>query len=66
MIFFFSSGPTSDIPSRKKRAIVQQTLEITDNVAACIKVHTIDLNLLCFVGQLSRRNREQAPGYIAI
>ena len=31
--FVSTSGPTTDIPSRKKRAIVQQTIEITDNVA---------------------------------
>ena len=37
--FFFSSGPTTDIPSRKKWAIVQQTIGITDNVAVHQCVH---------------------------
>ena len=41
---FFLSGPTTDTPSRKESAIVQQTIWITDNVATCIIVHTIDLH----------------------
>ena len=37
----FSSGPTADIPSRKKSglSIVQQTIGITDNVAVHQCVH---------------------------
>ena len=31
--------------AEKKRAIVQQTIWIADNVATCINVHTIDLHI---------------------
>ena len=41
VFFFFSSGPTTDIPSRKKRAIVQQTIGITDKLAVhqCVDLY---------------------------
>ena len=40
--FIFSSGPTTGLLSRKKkRAIAQQTIGITDNVAACASMCTL-------------------------
>ena len=50
--FWFSlltSGPTTNIPSRKKCTIVQQTKGITDSIATCINVHTIDLHICTIV-----------------
>ena len=41
--YVISSSPTTDIPNRKKHAIVQQTTWITDSVDTCISVHSIDL-----------------------
>ena len=46
--WYVTSGPTTNIPSRKKKcAIVQQTIWITDSVATCdtVNVHTINLHM---------------------
>ena len=44
VVRMFANGPTTNIPSRKKRAIVQQSIGITDNVAVYQCVHyTIDM-----------------------
>ena len=51
LVFIFSSGPTNNILSRKKWAIVHQTIRITDNVAVHQCVHYRPVYALQYVLQ---------------